>query len=267
MKPQRNSLTAGLVIALFAIGVAVIWSANARTSQDYGATTKTGIEIQQITSDAPITLIQPPSTCHYCNRNLVGKSPTEISQFAQNLARQQLKAKGPVQALLTRAVNDQELAALGLGCGPSFTAIEQPPLVLTILKGEFDFRGAAPGFGRMPPPVPSKSRYVVYVFDAWAGSPAMIMASEDGSLVKKALQDSALPDNTETHMPTTCATPIPASQKQMHYGDTAPGFDVPTHTIPESTPVEATPWIPLPVPTASTTIIPVNTVLPTISLP
>lgn len=254
MKPQRSLITFGLAIALLSIVGLILWSANTHSSVSEPATGH-NIAAVEDAKNAPLILVQPPNTCNYCSHNLVGKTAAEVAQFAQDLARQQLKAKGTPQVLLTpRAVDDQALADLGLGCGTASTAIEQPPLIVTILKGEFDFGGAAPGFWQLPPPVPGKPRYVVYVFDAWAGSPTVILASQDGAVVKKALHDPTLPDAPAGLMPSVCATPLPLAKRRMHYGEASPGSTVPPHPTyePPYTPAPpTTPFVPTPAPTAN----------------
>jgi hypothetical protein len=255
----RRSLPLVVLTVATILIFSLVLSSRIRANPEAGSTVQ-GVPLTTDDASSPLTTVPPPQTCDYCTHNLVGKSAAEVGQIVQNLAKQQLKTKSEPQVLLTRLVDAQALADLGLGCGVAFSAIEQPPMIVTILKGGFDFRSAAPGFGQLPPPVAGKDSYVVYVFDAWAGSPAVILPSYDGALVKKALQDPTLPDNEEP-IPSVCATPIPASQKHLHYGEQAPGFDVPTHAVIEETPT------PYPTPVPPSTAIPVGSYVPVTSTP
>jgi len=260
MNIQRTLVTIGLVLVFLLVGGPIFWSSGTHSLATGLSPMQTGSVPLSKESTAPLTTNQPPSTCAHCTHNLVGKTADELGQFAQSYAKEQLKATSVPQVLLTRLVDAQTLADLGLGCGVAFSAIEQPPLILVILKGDFDFRDAAPGFSQLPAPIAGKDAYVVYVFDAWAGTPEVILPSYDGALVKKALQDRTLPDNTEM-MPSVCATPIPASQKQLHYGAEAPGFTVPTHATFEVTPP------PYDTPAPPSTAVPVGTYIPVTPTP
>lgn len=272
MNVQRTFLATGLLCVILMVGGLIFWSNSTYSLAIDHPPVQNDSATLGVASNIALTTSKPPSTCSNCEHNLIGKTASEVGQFAQNYAKQQLRAIATPQVLLTRLVDTQALADLGLGCGVSLTAIEQPPMILTILKGDFDFRGAAPGFSQLPRPVANKDSYVVYVFDAWVDTPMVILPSYDGALVKKALQDATLPDNTEV-MPSVCSTPIPTSQKRYHYGDKVPGFVVPTHTDIEVTPppyetpvppgtavpsVTYEPWTPTPgaPPPVPTTVIP-----------
>ncbi|HEY0072264.1 MAG TPA: hypothetical protein VGE04_20065, partial [Chloroflexia bacterium] len=65
--------------------------------------------------------------------------------------------------------------------------------------------------------------FAAYVFDAWAAFPAALLESQDGSLLKKALNDPTLPDPQHASGPIVCPTQVPASEKKWHYGEDMPG--------------------------------------------
>lgn len=197
---------------------------------------------------APATSAQGTSRFVYGSKNIVGASDAELTYFVRDWANHQLKPTGEPEVLFAKSVSYDEIPALGLGCPPNFGTIEEPPLMVAIVRGEFDYRGAAPGFEQLPRPIPGKKRYVMYIFDEWAGVPAAILTSEDGALVKKALNDPTLPDAPEGLMPSVCATPVPISQRYLHYGQAAPGFTVPPHPTPQF-PNVSTPAVPVPVET------------------
>src|SRR3954451_10415676 len=166
MDRRLVTLRIGLPVAIVAVAGFLMWysSAPSRGAADQPVG-KTVPAQTRAAGDLPLTTVPPPGTCGYCADNLVGKTADEVAQFASEFARVHFKAADTTQVLLTRAVTDDGLAALGLGCPPSFAAIEEPPLLLTILKGEFDFRGAFPGSRSLPPPAPGQSRYLVLLFD------------------------------------------------------------------------------------------------------
>ena len=202
-------------------------------------------------------------------RDLVEASSEDIAGYAKLFASQQLKAKGDQEVRLVRNVTREQVAELGFGCLPDFSSIEQPPLILVILKGEYDFSSAMPGGGpgRSEPLLPPGHKsYVAYVFDAWAAFPVLMGSTIDGSNVKKALNDPTLPDPPYvSSSPFVCPTQVPASQKKYHYGEEVPGYTdvpplprdiqehaVPTEPIAPPTPTEVgAPDVPLPIPTAN----------------
>lgn len=207
----------------------------------------------------------------YGSPNLVGATDPEFAEFVRDWASNRLKPKGIPEVLFARQVSYDEIPALGLGCPPNVPTVEQPPLMLAILRGDFDLRGAGPGFGRGNPHAAGAKNYVVYIFDVWAARPMVTITSETGDIVKKALKDPSLPD-LDQPLPAVCATSMPLSQRTRHYGEVAPGLPVPTHSVlpkesasetlatpvPASTalprdnnsiPVYETPDVPAPVPT------------------
>lgn len=182
---------------------------------------------------------------------LVGATDAKLGQFAQDWARQQLRAKGTPEVLLARSVTPAEMPGLGLGCAPNFITIEEPPLMAVILRGEFTFRGSGPGWGNIPPPVAGQKQYVLYIFDVWAGRPTITIASVDGAAMKQALHDSTLPDDPNAQLSTDCGEPqIPMSQRHYHYGDSMPGMIAPTLSPPPPTATHDT--LPAPIATAPT---------------
>jgi hypothetical protein len=185
----------------------------------------------------------------YGSPNLTGATKAEFAEFARDWARVRLQPKGVPELLLARSITYEEIPTLGLGCPPPITTIEEPPLMLAILKGEFDLTGAGPGFGRGDSPRLGEKQYVMLLFDVWAARPMVIISSETGDILKKALNDPNLPDMAQP-MPGVCATPIPLIQRTMHYGEVAPGFPVPTHpSLPEQSTLSPGPT-PMPASTA-----------------
>jgi len=162
--------------------------------------------------------------------SLVNKSPEEIAQKAVEFARQHGTIRsGEPQVLLTRPVTLDQLTALGLGKHESET-IEQPPLVMVILKGDFSpFPKPGAGESASPSQPPSQAdanriTYVAYVYNLWGGTPTIIQESTDGGVFKKALNDPTLPD-----VPSLSPLDDPKHDSQprvakvLHYGDTGIG--------------------------------------------
>lgn len=161
---------------------------------------------------------------------LVNKSLDEIGQRAIDFARKNGTIhSGDPQVLLTRPVTLDQLTALGLGKHESET-IEEPPLVMVILKGDFSpFPRPGAGEGAAPGQSPSQTdanriTYVAYVYDLWAGLPTIIQESKDGGIFKKALNDSTLPDVPSLSPPSDPKRDSqPTAAKVLHYGDTGIG--------------------------------------------
>lgn len=187
-------------------------------------------------------------------RNLIGATPEDVGRYAQEYAQaRRMIRTGTPDVLISRPVTRQEYTALGLGCLPDFAAVEQPPLMLVILKGDIDLNW-------MPGPVGNiaedgrKNNYAAYIFDVWSAQLVSFQGSYTGGLFSKVLniKDSTAPQ--ENWNPVACPTQIPTSQKKLHYGDTAPGFTSPP-TLPPNmqqgpTGTEvAVPQMPPPVPT------------------
>jgi hypothetical protein len=192
----------------------------------------------------PLDYVPPRATISPAN--LLGRSPQEVAQVALDMLAQSGEvAEGTPQVLLARSVEYDDFEALGLGCRPGFSAIEQPPLVLVILEGNFRLR--RPGLVNTL----GEHHYLALVFDLWAGVPSSWIASVDGRPFAKALNDPALP----TQEPYTCPTQEPF-QKTHHYGEEAPGIPVPPpppQPPPGETPQPApdVPEAPQPVETAT----------------
>ncbi|PZS00588.1 MAG: hypothetical protein DLM69_06295 [Candidatus Chloroheliales bacterium] len=162
---------------------------------------------------------------------LVNASPEEIGQLAVKFARNHGTIRsGEPQVLLTRPVTLHELTALGLG-EHDVESIEEPPLMLVILKGDFSpfpKPGAGEGFpsgqGTTQPDA-SRIAYVAYVYDLWRGIPMIIQESKDGGIFKKVLNDPTLPDVPPLSSLNDAKNRMwqPNGPKVMHYGDTGIG--------------------------------------------
>jgi hypothetical protein len=186
----------------------------------------------------------------YGTRNLVGATPEEIGRFAQQYAEHNLKISGDTpQVLLARAIKRPDLAVLGIACLPSSSTIEDPPLTLVILKGQFDF-SAMPGSAPQAQSVVGTNsvyKYIAYVFDMWSAEPTFLLGSVDGGQFHMALDDSSLPI-TGSSVPLVCPTEAPHTVT-LHYGDSPPTPSLPPLPPTPYTSPTALPTAPAPIAT------------------
>ncbi len=158
---------------------------------------------------------------------LTSLSPEQVGQVAQDYTQAiGYLHSGESKVLLTRPVTRDDLPKLGLD-SINFAG-QDPPLMLVILKGDFD----TSSIPRMTvPSTPRRVSYIAYVFDLWAGEPALTITSPNGGVLRKALNDPTLPNdgsvqpNTETDN-TLVSTP----SVKLPYGATAPTVIIPTET-------------------------------------
>lgn len=198
----------------------------------------------------------PGNQFHLGTPNLVGATPEQIGQWAVEYVQwAKLVKSGSPQVLLSRFVTRQQFEALKLGCLGGSITIEDPPLDVVILKGDFDVTSIGLPLNRYST---MSAGYLAYVVDIWSSAPFWETSSLNGHGFGAALNDPSLPPAPE-HDKMVCATPIPASQKKYHYGDTVPGLPIPTVSPETPTPFlppapvqtvdSGTPYIPSPVPT------------------
>jgi hypothetical protein len=127
--------------------------------------------------------------------SLVGLTPEEVSQVAISYIRTVCTVlSGDPQVLLAKSVTADQLPALGLG-SIGF-ANNDIPLVLVILKGDFDMTHCMHHSGDLG--VQTKAQYVAYVFDLIAGIPTLTSFSLKAEDFRQALNESSLPSNNAT---------------------------------------------------------------------
>ncbi len=80
---------------------------------------------------------------HYGAKDLNGASPEQVGQFALEYVQHHLQVRGTPQVVLVRRIKPDDLPKLGLGCPLTMASIEEPPLTLVILKGNFDVESGA----------------------------------------------------------------------------------------------------------------------------
>jgi hypothetical protein len=157
------------------------------------------------------------SAYHGEKRGLVDLRPEEVGRIAQQYALERMQSKpSPSEIRLSRPVTQRELANLGIAC-LSIPTIEKPPLMLVILKGEFDMSDY-PGFAGK---VNGLHSHVALVYDLWAGRPAYVKVSRNGAHFRMALNDPSLPFTEQGDVrPLDC--PESGTPPVLHYGDPLP---------------------------------------------
>ncbi len=183
--------------------------------------------METVTNAVPSPTQIPP------RKPLGAASPEGVGQAAIAFAYEERRVlSGTPQVLLARPITLEELGNLGLGWS-SFGSIEQPPLMLVILKGDFSKAISFGGFQRSEPcllikdqpsscPEPEHYHYIGYVYDLWAGMPTIYMQSKSGGIFKQALNDPSLPYEAPLSTPENRHT-LPSGSNAFHYGDSPPG--------------------------------------------
>jgi hypothetical protein len=128
------------------------------------------------------------------------------------------------EVVLVRSVTAADIAALGIA-NISFDGGEEPPLMLVIVKGDFDVSSLSGA---------KRAKYIGYAFDLRAGGPALVASSVKGGRFRQALNDPSLPDDPTTEPDTgqgasadLMPTAIPSLTK-LPYGATAAPAALPT---------------------------------------
>jgi hypothetical protein len=79
-------------------------------------------------------------------RDLANASAEELSEVAlARTLRYVAIVSGQPEVILVRRVSEDELVALGISPTPLVLPVEEPPLALVILRGDFDVRNLASG--------------------------------------------------------------------------------------------------------------------------
>ena len=229
IKSSGVGLTGFIVILVFLITTVAVMGNPNKPSNNSGAAAATAVLTARPTSTGDVvTDVKPPVTCGYCQSNLVGKTTDEIGQYAVQYAQQNnYVLEGSPQVLVSRSITPDQFTNLGLGCLTNIPTIEEPPLVLVLMKGHFNFnKGLTSSVGVFDDP--KLTSYLTLVFDLWAGLPS------DWRLSSSTDELNALLNGTPA-TPYPCLQRTPADQKTLHYGD---AFAAPTVTPQTSVAVE-----------------------------
>ncbi|AFY42789.1 hypothetical protein [Nostoc sp. PCC 7107] len=128
-------------------------------------------------------------------RPLISASEQEIRQAAVNytLAHscQYKIISGTPEAIFDRPIKAAEIPATGFG-EFDFSG-EEPPMMLVVVKGNFDLSGS------ISPSHPRRlTKYTAYIFDLQAGTPIFSAVGLTGEYFRNALSDPTLPDDLES---------------------------------------------------------------------
>lgn len=248
---RRRTYVALVPISLIVLAILIVitLTAGSRTAQQQA--TVPALAVSTSVKESGTSFPTPDPTImarviriHPKRTDLEHASPEVIGEVAKDHAQTHLRAQGTTSVLLSRPITREQVANLGLGCLAEFASIEEPPLALVILKGDFTFQ-SMPGGGSSRG---ARFPYVVYVIDLWSGAPVRLMNSISGGLVRKALNDPSLPfDEESTSQILNCP---PRRPGVVPYGAEVPGLPVPAYTaIPyyETDEFKAEPTAPVPV--------------------
>ncbi|BAZ16303.1 hypothetical protein NIES4071_81790 [Calothrix sp. NIES-4071] len=161
-------------------------------------------------------------------RSLVNASPSEVGKAAigYTQARFNILSGAPTVAF-TRSITTAELPSTGLG-EINFIALE-PPLMLVVVKGDFDISNLISGrFDDLKPR--TKVKYIAYVFDLRAGIPSFISTGVQGEYFRRVLNDATLPDIPNKPITPAPSMPEPLPRplverpaRKLPYGSVIPG--------------------------------------------
>jgi hypothetical protein len=194
------------------------------------------------------SVMSSPGRFDYGTRDLKGATSEEVGRFAQQYAQHNLKVVGGTpQVVLARSVTREAVAKLNIACFPAPSTIEDPPLMLVILKGEFGPSGSSGPSTQSGTRIDVIDEYAAYVFDTWSAEPMFLSLSKDGARLQTALGDpSSVIDGATT--PLVCPTEEP-QDTTLHYGDIEPTPAPPVQQTAFPSATQAVPTAPLPVPT------------------
>ena len=147
--------------------------------------------------------------------NMLGLSPQQVAQAAQSHATVHLHSPTSTQVVYAQVITPEQMPNMGLPCR-SYATIETPPLVLVVLKGDFNTSGLKGHRGS-----PERVQYLAYLYDIWAGVPTMTFTSSGGGTFRKLLNDPTIAEDypnqfAEQDQQLPCPTKAPG---YIHYGN------------------------------------------------
>ncbi len=187
-------------------------------------TTGVGVLVLGVVVAAAFGVAAQTRTPMFTPTPLTNATPDAVGRVALAYTSAHYQVITTPQVLLSRTTSKAEVSKLGLGDLPINT-IEQPPLTLVVLKGDFR-NGRNPGLVDPASWASKRFKYIGYVFDLWAGVPTLSIASPDGGIFRQTLNDPALPVSP----PIPTAPPFPTPAHPLHYGDIAPTVTLPTRS-------------------------------------
>lgn len=216
-----------VILALVSTGIGAVLSVTALSNRGLTQNQPSNIPPEILKQMSPeeinrLTIFQ--------KRPLTSASEQEVKQAAVNYTQahsSQFKIlSGTPEAIFARPIKAAELPSTGLG-EINFMG-EEPPLMLVVVKGDFDTTGFIPRRFQTSNP-PSSTKYIAYVFDLQAGTPTLTATGLTGEYFRNELKDSTIPSESKPVDPKQGmpeAVPgekvEPPAQK-LPYGTTIPG--------------------------------------------
>lgn len=161
-------------------------------------------------------------------RSLTDASQQEVQQAAINYTLANSSEftilGGTIKTVFTRPITAAQFSSIGFG-EVNFIG-EEPPMMLVVVKGDFDTTDFVPSFSNDSQPTPkerTKAKYIAYVFDLRAGRPTLTTTALTGEYFRKALNDPSLPDEPkligpERGMPEAAPSLPNPPAKKLPYG-------------------------------------------------
>jgi hypothetical protein len=217
---ERSGASAFIIASVLILAIVVILAVTFREDKNVaptlGAMTNSDVATPSTAMPTPTLII------HNKRHILQNASPDEVGQYIiREFVPGDLDPRGPVQLLLARPVTRSEITQLGLGCMQNFGSIEDPPLMLIILRGDFADRAGPRPEGS---PIEDRYNYAAYTVDIWAAWPARLTLSHTGGFFRTALNDASLPTEGPSP-PTECPPRTPGT---LPHGTELRGIVFPT---------------------------------------
>lgn len=159
----------------------------------YPAPINTSVAAYPVPTNVPPALPTNTPLARSSAPSLVGATPQEVGRVALTITESQFPSiSGTPAVALAQAVTSDELAKLGLPSRDYSYCTDPPPLMLVIIKGDFDMSSM---IGPVAATAKLHAQYIIYVFDLRAGAPTTVAYSQNGGKLRLALNDPNLPDD------------------------------------------------------------------------
>lgn len=132
-------------------------------------------------------------TSLFRKRPLNDASLEEVGQVAIDYTRANYSVTGIPKVVTVRSVNINELPSLGFGEIGYSPEQESRPLMLVVIKGNFDLSDGILA-GETNPNARPQVKYIAYVFDLREGIPMITSTGLRGNYFRNLLDDPSLPD-------------------------------------------------------------------------
>jgi hypothetical protein len=154
---------------------------------------------------------QLPTLPTHVSSSLINVSADDVGFRALDYTRHTFIALQEPRVVLARRVVAAELPSLGFESLAFLT--EEPPLMLVIVRGDFDITRGTLGTSKLDPTNWHwRVSHIAYVYDLLAGMPILTLTSPRGSLFRRALNDPTLPEDT---LPNGSPVPTPRGRPSL----------------------------------------------------